>query len=193
MIDGRQPRNTDERRIAPVEPEELSAEGRGVFDRIAESRGRVAGPFSMLLHVPELADRVQRVGAYLRYEAALPRDVAELAVLVTARVWRSTFEWDAHVGHARRAGVSDEIIEALRADTQALIPDERLHAVATFTRSLATSARVPDSTYRVVLEELGIDGTVELTLLVGYYTMLAMTLGGHGLEPDPGTAGQPAG
>jgi len=190
MTDGSLPRDTDESRIAPVEPERLTDEGRAVFDRIAESRGRVAGPFSLLLHVPELADRVQRVGAYLRYEATLARDVAELAVLVTARVWRSEFEWDAHEAHARRAGIPDEVIEALRADAEDQITDARLRAIVKFTRSLATSARVPAATYRVILDELAIDGTVELTLLVGYYTMLAMTLGGHGLESDPATPDQ---
>jgi 4-carboxymuconolactone decarboxylase len=176
----------DAGRIAPIEPDRLTPAGRDVYARIAETRGRVAGPFSVLLHVPELADRVQRVGAYLRYEGTLPRDVAELAVLVTARAWRSAFEWDAHEPHARQAGVPGDVIEAVRADAIDRIADARLRAIAAFTSSLAKSARVDDTTYRAIRDELGSDGTVELTLLVGYYTMLAFTLGAHGLEADAG-------
>lgn len=177
-----------EGRIAPVDPDRLTDAQRAVSERIAESRGDVPGPFSMLLHVPELAERVQRVGAYLRFEATLPRDVAELAILVTARAWRSAFEWDTHEPHARRAGISDDVLAAVRADAEGTIADTRLRAVATFARALATSARVPDEAYATIATALGTEATVELVLLVGYYTMLAMTLGGHGLEADSPTA-----
>ena len=104
----------DHPRVQQVDPERLTPEQREVFDRIAGTRGRVAGPFTVLLHAPDLADRVQNVGAYLRYETELERDLAETAVLVTARAWDSAFEWEAHEPHARRAGVPAEVIEALR-------------------------------------------------------------------------------
>ena len=97
----------DHSRVQQVDPERLTPEQREVFDRIAGTRGRVAGPFTVLLHAPDLADRVQNVGAYLRYETELERDLAETAVLVTSRAWDSAFEWEAHEPHARRAGVPD--------------------------------------------------------------------------------------
>jgi 4-carboxymuconolactone decarboxylase len=160
----------------------LSRDQQDVFDRIAGSRGRVAGPFTVLLHAPALADRVQHVGAYLRYETELERDVAETAVLATSRAWRSAFEWEAHEPHARSAGVPDAVIDALRADADLAALPERYRVTAEYVRALASTGRVPDEIYGATQTLLGTKALVELTVLVGYYTMLAMTLGGHEID-----------
>lgn len=180
----------DNRRVPPIDPEHLDPAQVRVYNEIAGTRGRVAGPFTVLIHRPELADRVQRLGAYLRFEAAIPRDVAELAVLVVARTWESQFEWAAHETHARRAGLDDATIHAVRHLILEAIHDPRLRGVAEFAHALATSGGVPDATYASVLRDLGPDATVELSVQVGYYSLLAMVLGAHDLEaastaPDP--------
>ena len=169
-------------RVRPIDREALTPAQRDVYDRIQDSRGGVEGPFTMLLHVPELADRVQRLGAYLRYETALDRDLAETAVLATSRVWDSAFEWEAHEPLARRAGVPDSVIEALRATADLSGLPERFRMVGSYARALASSGHVPDDVYEASVALLGKSATVELTVLVGYYTMLAMTLGAHGLD-----------
>ena len=174
-------------RIPPVHLDRLTPEQQVVADRISGTRGRVAGPFTVLLHVPELTERLQRVGAYLRYDATLDRDVAETAVLVTARARSSPFEWEAHEPHARRAGVPDEVIAAIREDRSTDALPSRLAAVIEYARELAATGRVSDHRYRAVLHALGVEGTVELTVLVGYYALLAMTLAAHHVEdPDAG-------
>lgn len=170
-------------RVGPIDPGRLRPDQQAVFDRIAGTRGRVAGPFTALLHVPELADRVQRLGAYLRYDATLPRDVAETGVLVTAAARGSHFEWDAHEPLARAAGVPDEVLVAIREGSEAGSLPARFRAVVEYGRQLADAGRVSDEAYRALLEEIGADGVVELTVLVGYYTLLAMTLAAHALEP----------
>jgi 4-carboxymuconolactone decarboxylase len=169
-------------RIGPVDPARLSPAQQPVFDRIAGTRGRVAGPFTVLLHVPELADRIQHLGAYLRYEASLDRDVAETAVLVTAQTWKSPFEWEAHEPHARRAGVPEAVIDTLREGLDTTSLPTRYRVVCDYVRDLAATGRVSDAVYAATSELLGVDGTVELTVLVGYYTLLAMTLSAHELE-----------
>jgi 4-carboxymuconolactone decarboxylase len=129
-----------------------------------------------------LADRIQHLGAYLRYDAGLDRDLAETAVLVTARVCGSRFEWDAHEPLARRAGVPDEVIEGVRDGTASDVMPDRLRAVCDYTRELASSGRVSDEVYEAAFGLLGTSGTVELTVLVGYYSLLAMTLSAHRIE-----------
>ena len=176
-------------RLKRIDPEHLSPAQQDVFDRIAGTRGRVAGPFTVLLHVPELADRVQHLGAYLRYEAGIDRDFAETAVLVTAKAWACPFEWEAHEPLARLAGVPDVVIEGVRAGSDAGLMPERYRAVCEYTRELAQSGRVSDELHRAALMLLGVPGTVELTVLVGYYTLLAMTLNAHRAE-ESGTANQ---
>ena len=170
------------RRMQPVDPARLSPEQQDVFDRIAGTRGRVAGPFTVLLHVPALADRIQHLGAYLRYEAGLDRDLAEIAVLVTAEAWACPFEWDAHEPLARRAGVPDAVIEGVRDGNRSGSMPGRFRAVCDYARELASSGRVSDKIYRTAFELLGIAGIVELTVLVGYYTLLAMTLNAHEIQ-----------
>jgi 4-carboxymuconolactone decarboxylase len=172
-------------RIGPVDPAGLTPAQQPVFERIAGTRGRVAGPFTVLLHVPELADRVQHLGAYLRYEASLGRDVAETAVLVTATTWKSTFEWEAHEPLARRAGVPDVVIATLRDGLDTASLPARFRVVCDYVGSLAATGRVPGTIYAAATELLGVEGTVELTVLVGYYTLLAMTLGAHELDAPP--------
>ena len=171
-------------RVPPIDPEGLTTEQQRVFDRIAGTRGRVAGPFTVLLHVPVLADRIQNLGAYLRYEASLDRDVAETAVLVTARLRGSPFEWEAHEPHARRAGVPDEVISTLRDDGPSERMPDRYRTVVDYARQLGTDGGASDTTYASALDLLGAVGIVELTVLVGYYAMLAMTLRAHGVETE---------
>jgi 4-carboxymuconolactone decarboxylase len=166
-------------RVPPVDPERQDPHQQDVSARIARSRGRVVGPFPVLLQVPALADRVQHVGAYLRYESALDRDLAEAAILATAQVWDSPLEWDEHEPLALEAGVPTAVIEALRTGTGSAAMPGPLRIVCDYARELASSGRVSSEVYEPALDLLGVARTVELTVLVGYYTMLAMTLNAH--------------
>ena len=68
-----------------TEKNQVPAEKHDIFDSIVGSRGRVSGPFSMLLHSPEVAGRAAHLGAYIRFESVLPADHRELAILTAAR------------------------------------------------------------------------------------------------------------
>jgi 4-carboxymuconolactone decarboxylase len=167
--------------------EDLPAEQRGAWDQIAESRGHVAGPFSALLHAPEIARRVAHLGAYVRFEStALAGPQRELAILATARAMDCRYEWAAHAPLARKAGVRDEAIAAIR-DRRApagLTPDEA--AIVTYVTQLLRDHRVDDKAFAAARERLGVPSLVELTASVGYYAMIACTLNGFAVEPDPG-------
>ncbi len=169
-------------RIAPVDPGHLTLDQQAVADRIAGTRGRVPGPFTALLHVPELADHVQNLGAYLRYRGALDRDVAEAAILVAAKRWGSAYAWNAHEPIARRAGVPDAVIESVESGGAFDSMPARYRVVCVYARELATSGRVTDAVYETTAAALGPPGTIELTALVGYYSLVAMTLNALGWE-----------
>src|ERR687892_911310 len=98
-----------------------------VWDQIASSRGRVVGPFAVLLHRPELARRTAELGAYIRFESILAPVDRELAIIALAREMDCQFEWAYHVIEARKAGVREDAITAIReARTDALTPEEAL-------------------------------------------------------------------
>ena len=177
-------------RITLPAPEAMNAEQRQVHDRIVSGRrGKIQGPLRAALHNAELADRWQALGELLRYRTSLTPRLSELAILVTGRACQSPFEWYAHRIEAEKAGIEAPIIEALLAQRwpEGLAGDDAL--VVRYALELNQHDSVSDATYADALARFGERTLVELTALVGYYTMVAMTLNAHeiplpeGVEP----------
>ena len=99
----------------------LTGEDRRTYERMLAARERhgvgLYGPYGPLLHHPRLAELVERLGSYLKFDGTLPRDRYQFVVLAVARADRAEFEWRDHVDHARDAGVPEAAIDALRAGT----------------------------------------------------------------------------
>ena len=115
----------------------------------------------------------------------------ELAILVTSRAYSCQFEWFAHEKHAREAGLPDPVIEAIRVGRRPdpMLPDEA--AVYDYALELLEKRGVSDDTHARATAAFGVPGVVELTALVGYYTLLAMTLNAHRIGPPGGEAPLP--
>jgi 4-carboxymuconolactone decarboxylase len=128
------------------------------------------------LYSPDLADRAQRLGAYVRYHSTLPAELSELAILVTARLWQADFEWHSHVDPARLAGIPDAVIEAVRRGAEPALEDARSRAVYTVARELHETRALSDETYARAEAALGRQGLVDLVGILGYYTLISMTL-----------------
>ncbi len=167
-------------RITLPSPETMDAAQRAVYDKIVSGRrGRIQGPLRAVLHNAELADRWQAIGALLRYGTSLPPRLSELAILVTGRACRSPFEWYAHRIEGEKAGLEPAVIEALLAQTEppGMSPDDTL--VWRYAVELNQHKSVSQATYDATLARFGERTVVELTALIGYYTMVAMTLNCH--------------
>src|SRR5256885_12408714 len=95
--------------------DDVAPEHHAAFDASPSTGGRVAGPFSVLLHSPEVAKRAAHLGAYIRFESPLAGAERELAILATARAMDCRYEWAAHVPLAKKAGVRAEALAAIRA------------------------------------------------------------------------------
>ena len=167
-------------RIPAVKPESLSPEQRKIYDAIAGGpRGSVRGPFLALLHAPELTDKVQALGEYLRYKTSFPPRLNELAIIVTARHNNSPYEFQAHARLALEAGVSQAIVDAIAAKRRPEFADPDQALVHDYAVEINATRNASDSIYQKVLERFGTAGIVELTVLCGYYTLMAMTLNAH--------------
>jgi len=168
----------------------MSPEQREVAALItAGPRGEVRGPFIALLHNPAIARHLQSLGEQLRWKGKLPQKLVELAVLVTARKWTCQHEWFVHVELARKAGLDNAVIDAVRERRDPPGKgDEAL--VYEFCRDAHATGRVGDKAFAAVQERFGLDGAVELLVISGYYTMMAMVLNTAGL-PLPGDAKPP--
>jgi 4-carboxymuconolactone decarboxylase len=154
-------------------------------------RGSVRGPFLALLHSPETASRVQRLGEHLRFGGVLPQRLKELAILVAARHWSCAYEWAAHRPLAEREGVAPETCEAIAAGRRPVWLDEEQAIVHAYCTELHETKSVSDATVAEALRRFGPQRLIELTAICGYYSMLAMVLNVSGVEPSAGALSLP--
>jgi 4-carboxymuconolactone decarboxylase len=164
----------------------MTPEQRRVYDAIvAGPRKTLVGPLRAALHSPELADKWQQLGELLRYRTSLPAQLSELAILVTARHCESQLEWLVHEDMARKAGLPGDIIDKLKARQRPDTADADSLVVYDYAHELNERNTVSETTYARARDRFGAVGVVELTALIGYYTMVAMTLNAHEIPlPD---------
>lgn len=163
--------------------ESMTLEQRAVYDQIiAGPRGSVVGPLRAALHSPELAQHWQKFGEVLRYSDKIPKRLRELAIISTGRRWNSQLEFHIHAGVAREEGLADAVIDALRQGFAPRFDRSDEYCVYEFTRGLLCDGRVAPAIYSEAIESWGVVAVVELTAIVGYYSMVAMTLNAHEIE-----------
>lgn len=141
-------------------------------------RGALYGPFVALIRSPELMDRAQRVGEYLRYKSAIGTKLSELVILITARQWTQQVEWAIHEPIAVKSGIKGEIVSAI-ADGRyptGISTDEQI--VYDFCTELHVNKSVSDATYERALKRFGEQGVIDILGINGYYTFLAMIMNG---------------
>jgi 4-carboxymuconolactone decarboxylase len=164
-------------RLPPLPLEALDPQQRAVADElIAGPRKAVFGPFIPLLRSPELLARVQKVGEFLRFHSALSPRVTEFVTLIVARHWTQQFEWSMHVPKALDAGTQPETIASLREGIRPERMDEEEACAHDFAIELLHHQGVSDLTYLRARERFGERGVVDLTGLIGYFTMVNMVL-----------------
>jgi len=179
------------RRLHLPSVEEMTPEQRGVHDEVVSGvRGELIGPLRAVIHSPDLARRWSRLGEYLRFSTCLPKKLNELAIIVTGRRWSSQLEFHIHAQAAKAAGLDPTCIEAIRTAQAPTFADEAEVEVYEFARMLQQTGHVDAKTHGAVKARWGDRGVVELTGVIGYYTMVSMTLNAHEI-PLPNGATPP--
>jgi 4-carboxymuconolactone decarboxylase len=133
------------------------------------------GPFEALLQSPDLADRVQRVGEYIRFETSLPRALNELAIIMTARRWTAQFEWWAHRQFALDAGLDPAVADAIATGERPELDGDG-QAVYEFVSQLLETGAVTDDAWDAVVGRWGKPGAIDLVGAVGYYCLVSFVL-----------------
>jgi 4-carboxymuconolactone decarboxylase len=179
------------RRFKPLAESEMSDAQHKVYSDIASGpRAGVRGPFNALLRSPELADRAQKLGEWVRFNSSLPERLKEFAILVTARHWSAQYEWHAHHAHALKAGLDPRLAAELALGKRPAGMTEEEAAVHDFCRELHEKKAVEDATYARVVKHFGERGAVDLIGVIGYYTLVSMVLNVDRV-PIPGGAPAP--
>ena len=155
--------------------EQANPEQQEVYDHIGSTRGgQVGRPFAVLLQRPEIARAMADLGSVIRFQSTLSDRDRELVIVTTAIERDCDFEWQAHRPLASEAGVSEETLEAVAGSSD--VPDDRDDRIVAYVRSLARTGKIDQETYEGALALFAEPGVVELTAIVGYYTLLAMVM-----------------
>lgn len=166
-----------DQRLAAPDPTSYDQRQKEVSDTIATGpRGGVRGPLAVWLHRPELAERAQELGRYCRYDTVLGEQLSELAILVTARVFGSEYEWQVHKEFALKAGVPPDVIEAIRTNQRPEFEGSVQEVVHDVARAVHEQRNVDDALYARAVEAIGEAALVDLVGLLGYYTLISLTI-----------------
>ncbi len=174
------PRKTPAPRLPAIANEKMTPQQRALRDSIMASRKiadtKLGGPFGVFLHAPVFGDLVQRLGEHCRYKSALAPRLSEFAILVIARHWRAQFEWFAHAPIAEKSGILPKTLRDLQAGREPKSAPKDEKAIYRFIAELHRKKRVSDAAYKRVHAFLGDAAMVEFVGILGYYTLVAMTL-----------------
>ena len=180
-------------RIPFVTRSDVRDNERSAFDAFVKMRGSQpqSGPYALLLHMPEVALRLEALRTLLRDEATLSQKLQEVVMLTVAREMNCAYIWYAHAAAAREAGVRGDVVDGIR-EKQALTglgPDEQ--TAVDFTRELLGTRKVSRKTFDRANASFGQRGTLTLTSLIGCYATLAYFMNTYELEA-PSHATEPA-
>ena len=183
-------------RIPLVTREQVAEKEQPAYDAFMQARAGRAniGPYTLLLHMPEMAQRLEALRTYLRDEASLPQKLQELVMLSVAREMSCAFIWYAHAAAARKAGVRDDIVDSIRERRALTNLDPEEQAAVDFTRELLQNRKVSRPTFDAATARFGQRGVMTLTNLIACYAVLAYNLNVYELEaPEhPTEKGLPA-
>jgi 4-carboxymuconolactone decarboxylase len=164
-------------RMPPIPAEKMTDAQKKAAAEFTAARGTgISGPFVPLLRSPEVMNRARAMGDYLRFKSVLPPRLSEFAILITARQWSQSYEWDAHYQLALKGGLREDIARAV-ADgrrPERMADDEEV--LYNFCTELHQNHSVSDATYERAVAAFGEQGVIDAIGISGYYTLLAMVL-----------------
>ena len=168
-------------RIPQLKPDgPLTPEQRRVMDKILGTRGgKVPAPYRFALHCPSITEAWAPLGEHMRLHSSFPARLQELAIIIAGRAWECDVVFHGHAAHAVKDGLPQSVVDALRNNRRPTFSKEDEQALYDYCSELLEHHEISDQTYERARKLFGVPGIVELTALIGYYSMVAMTLVAH--------------
>jgi alkylhydroperoxidase family enzyme len=117
-----------------------------------------------------------RLGNALLTKGKLDSKLREIAILRTAKVSSSVYEWTQHVPIAKAVGVSEDQIGAIEKWESAQRFNELERLVLRFTDEVARGVKGKKETLAALQKHLGQGEIVELIMAIGFWGMVARVL-----------------
>src|SRR5690242_1630 len=161
-------------RLKPVsDKSSVAATHHHVVDAVQKVFGTVRGPFSMLLHSPQLAEKLLPLVLFFREESVVEPKLRSIAILSAVREREAKYVWSAQVGAARRNGLREDVIDLLRAKSDpGKLPDEE-REIITYVRQLMRTNRIDQGAFEALKKRHDEQWMVELTAAANYFAFLS--------------------
>lgn len=174
-------------RLPALSRDELDAEGQRAYDLVVGDGPRpTTGPAAVSMYSPKVAEAFHLLNQYLRNDGVIEQRYYEVAILQAAWEFEQAYEWSAHEGAARNAGVPDAVIDTIKYDREIQGLSEKDAVIIRFGRALFRDHEVDSALYADVVAHFGRQGTVELATIMGDYVMagLVLTAADQHIPPD---------
>lgn len=146
-------------------------------EAVADMRKGFAGSLNVyrtMAHHPDLLRAWAGLREHVVVRTALGRELSEVAILRTGVRLGSSYEWSQHVARARKCGLTDARIGAIRGEPSAMAPADGL--IARAVDELFDTSRLTPATVTELAASVGKQGVLDLMATVGFYSTLGFIL-----------------
>jgi 4-carboxymuconolactone decarboxylase len=174
-------------RIDPFKEEDFSPRQRELYDSIMRTRprGKLSGPFSVLIHTPDLAEPMNGLADCYRLHPRLEKRLTELIVLLACRDANAKYAWSAHVPLAKAAGLTQEMIDAIRSRRRPQLTKDDERLIYDLVTELLATKTVSTATFDRAMAAFGRDGVIEAVSCAGFYGMIGCIINTFEIPPQP--------
>ncbi len=170
---------------------EMSAEMKDAYDMTIRLRGQVPGPHKIWLANPALSKTVVPIGAYYQTGSTLTKAEIEIATNLINGRWRAAYSNYEHEKIGEEAGgLPADKVQAMIAGLPTSFDDPRQQVIYELVCALIVPRVVPTGLYRRAEALLGDAGIVDVTMLLGWFTGVSLTLAAFDVPSNATGLGQ---
>jgi len=173
-------------RLDEIPEDQLTDRQRELAERITARRGAVRGPYRVWLRSPELCERVEALGAFVRFESSLPEHLRLLTLLIAGREFDAQYSWNAHVAQAVDAGIPPQVIDAIARRQTPEFTDPGDQVFWEFCTTLLREHFVPDELFARASAAFTPQHLVDTIGSLGNYTTLSLCLNAFEVDLQAG-------
>jgi 4-carboxymuconolactone decarboxylase len=150
------------------------------YEHTMQLRGIVPGPHKIWLANAALSRTIVPIGAYYQKQSTLIKAEIEIVTVLTTARWHSAYGTYEHEKIAEKRGqIPVKTTECLITGLPAEFSDSRQQIVYELASALVEPRILPVGFYKQAKEALGDAGLVDVAVLIGWFTMVCMTLNAY--------------
>lgn len=165
-------------RVPPVKRSDLNAEGQAIYDKVAGANRTtpMLGPGGVSLHMPKVAQAMDILNQYLRYDSVIGRRYIEVAILVAAREFDQQYEWTFHEQAALNEAAPQLTVDAIKYNRPLAALDARDALIIRYGREILRDHRLSAATWAEAEARFTRQGALEIAAIMGDYLLAAVLL-----------------